>query len=490
MSSEHKTNLPPSSDRRSGVGWPNVFGIAFFAIVCSLAVYGTYFLKHVPGENAPFEDTTSMGLRSFHNQVYFPVRALVTGENPYSKAYVQFHPDSALGQQVAMDPAPPSALLILSPLAFLQIQVAEVVYISICVLLAIFCAYLLLRAATERSPTTGGTMLTAALMMVCLPGVEAFVVYPTIMITFLGVLLTIEYSNRHDLLSGVGIVLAFCHPVIGTAMLVLTLFRRHFSACAFGILLLIGSNLVACAWIGNNTDRGVAQSIEEARGLYSSFYQPVIPLPVENSAVRVDAYSVVARVLATNPWVEQQTNLHCYVATGILLLALIALLSERDDSQKRGLISRSGMLMATVTILYFHQTTTALYLLWIPAIGLLVDGRRSEQAFSLPMRFVLGLLVVLPLFNYVATPLVMQRLEISRSGTADSGAAPVSLRALFESWEFSNPDLAQWQTVVTINSVLIALAVLLIAFRMLLSFWCDRDIIEEKTYDARYPRVR
>lgn len=484
VSSENHQNRPQNSDRRPPFAWSNVFGVALFAIVCALAVFGTYNLKHTPGSNAPINDTDQVGLRAFHNQVYFPVRALITGENPYSAQYIQFHPDSALGAPIAMDPVPPSTLTILSPLAFLQIQVAEAVYIVICVLLSIFCAYLLLHAAGDHSPSIGSTMLTAALMIACLPGVEAFVAYPTIMLTFLGVLLTVEYSGRIDFISGLGIVLAFCQPVVGAAMFILIIFRRHFGAVAFGILLFLVFNILTLAWIGNNTDGGVSQAIQDARGLYSSFYQPVVVENVTTSSDRVDAHSMVARIFPTQQWASEQANFHCYIATGILILALIALLVERDNTQMEGLISRSGMLIATVTILYFYQTTEALYLLWIPVIGLLVDGRRSERAFSLPMRFILGLLVVLPLFNFFVTPFAMQRLGISPRGGPLEDAGPIALRSLFESWEFANPDLAQWQTVVTVNSILVTAAFTLIALRMILSPWIDRRLVEAQRNES------
>ena len=470
----------PGREHRSHFRWSNVLGVALFAIVCSLVVYGTYHLKNIPGDNQAVGSDDNIGLQAFHNQIYFPVRALVTGGNPYSADYIQFHPDSALGKRIAMNPVPPSTLLILSPFAFLQLDAAEIIYIVFCVLLSVLCAYTLLLTARNYSPSIGSTMLTAALMMACLPGVEAFISYPTIMLTFLGVLLAIEHSGRHDFISGIGILLAFCQPVVGLAMLILILFRRHFGAFAFGILLLMISNVVAIAWIGNHTDGGVSQAIEDARGQYSSFYEPVVSENVQSSSQRVDAYSAVARIFPSESWVTDQPNLHCYIATGILLLALIALLAERDKTQMTGLASRSGMLIAVVTILYFYQTTPALFLLWIPVIGLLLDGPRTERSFSLPMRFILGLLVVLPLFNYFVTPFAMERLEISSYGISTTEAAPISLRGLFESWQFANPDLAQWQTVVTANTVLISVALLLIALRMIFSGMMDRQIIEDQ----------
>lgn len=479
----------PNRDQRSPLQWSNVLGVALFAIVCALAVFGTYWQKNVPGSNQPLSQFSPTGLKAFHNQIYFPVRALVTGENPYSPEYIEFHPDSALGKQVAMDPAAPSTLLILSPFAFLQLHAAEIAYILLCVLLSIFCANLLLISAGDRPPSIGGVMVTAALMMACLPGVEAFVSYPTIMLTLFGVLLAVEHSGEQDFLSGIGILFSFCQPVIGAAILILIAFRRHFGAIAFGILLLLVLNIIAIAWIGNNTQGGVARAIEDAQALYSSVYKPVVAENLQASTDRVDAHSVVARLVSSDSEIARQPNLHCYIATGLLGLAVIALLSEKDHTQMRGLVSRSGMLIATVTILFFYQKTSALYLLWIPVIGLLVDGRRAERAFSLPMRFILGLLVVLPLFNYFVTPYAMQRLGITAGGTsADASAAeasaPFALSTLFENWQFANPELAQWQTVVTINSILVAVAALMIAIRMIFSICMDQEIMKAQEADA------
>jgi len=44
----------------------------------------------------------------------------------------------------------------------------------------------------------------------------------------------------------------------------------------------------------------------------------------------------------------------------------------------------------------------------------------------------------------------------------------------------ANPDLAQWQTVVTINSILVAAAVSLIAIRMIFSITMDEEIFAEQ----------
>lgn len=441
-----------------------------------------YSNKHVPGGDAPKKGLQQVGLQNFHNQVYFPVRALVTGENPYSADYVDYHPDSELGNLVAVDPVPPSTLMILSPLAFFQLHVAEIVFILISVLLTILVASMLLRAATDYPPNLGGTLLTAALMIACLPGVNAFVTYPTIMLTLLGVVLAIDNGGRNDITSGIGIVLAFCQPVTGLAMLILLLLRRNFSAVAFGVLLFVALNLIAIGWIANNAG-GVSQVVEDARSVYSNFYSPIVQENVLTSTDRVDAWSAVTRLFPQDASVAAAPNLNLIITAGILLLAFVALVAERDATQRSGVISRSGMLIAMVTILYFHQTTNALYLLWIPVMGLLIDGWRSERAFSLPMRFILGLLVVLPLFNYFVTPFAMDRLGISANGISsnsgvDEAAGPMSLRSLLESWEFANPDLAQWQFVVTINTVLIALAVLIVATRMIFSGLIDRKIIE------------
>jgi len=449
-------------------------------------VFATQSNKHsLDVDSNPSKCVGPRGFETFHNQVYYPVRALVTGINPYSKDYLEYHPQSELGKQIAMDPVPPSTLLILSPLAFLQRHAAEIAYMVICILLTLFCASFLLRVAKDGRPGVGGTLILSALMMLCLPGLESFTSYPTIMLTLTGVLLALEFSGKSDFISGVGVVLSFCQPLIGAAILVFLLFRRNFSAFAFGILLLIVANVLTLGWITKHTG-SVSQTFEDARGVYTHLYTPVVPEHVATSTDRVDAWSAVARIFVDQPETLEFPNLKLLITGGIVLLALFALVAERDHQQRQGLVSRSGMLIALVTILYFYQSTTSLHLLWIPVVGLLIDSERAERAFSLPLRFILGLLVVLPLFNYFVTPYAMAWLKISPTAVITDEPAPFSLRTLLEAWEFASPDLAQWQTVVTANTVLIALAALIIALRMIFSTWADGEIIEEQRHSAPY----
>ena len=101
---------------------------------------------------------------------------------------------------------------------------------------------------------------------------------------------------------------------------------------------------------------------------------------------------------------------------------------------------------------------------------------RSEKSFSVGMRFLLGLLLVLPLFNYFATPFLMERLKIGPQWLGDPNSDQLfSLRTALADWNVPNPAGVEWNLVSTVNICLIALAAVLIMLRMFTSvFFADR----------------
>ena len=135
------------------------------------------------------------------------------------------------------------------------------------------------------------------------------------------------------------------------------------------------------------------------------------------------------------------------------------------------------MLIALLAIVVFSKSIDAMMLLWIPAVGVVVDGVRSEKSFSVGMRFLLGLLLVLPLFNYFATPFLMERLKIGPQWLGDPNSEQLySLRTALADWNIPNPAGVEWNLVSTFNICLIALAAILIMLRMFTSaFFADRS---------------
>jgi len=309
-------------------------------------------------------------------------------------------------------------------------------------------------------------------MLLSLPGTEAFFTCPATMICVVGVAWAITYANRKVWLSSIGLVLAMIQPAIGVPVAILMLLRGNVTAIAGGLALLAITNGLAIGYIINNggpplTDLSYWQAFN-----YSNY---VGALP---AAVAADQSPLGLDLLAAiKTWAGSRLSmdLSTILPAAVLAVGGLALWSERAAGQRRGIISRSGMLMALIAILVFAKSIDAMMLLWIPVVGLVIDGVRSEKVFSVGMRFLVGLILVLPLFNYFATPFLMERLQIGPAWLGNPSADLYSLRTLLEQWNIPNPAGVEWQVVSTINVCLIALATVLILLRMFTSlFFADR----------------
>ena len=462
-------NLERTSPNRK-FHWTNFLALVFFLIVVSLVVFRVYFFRHVPGQSNP---RTSVGLLRFHNEVYYPVRAFITGENPFvAEQLAAFHPDTEFGTAAPLPTILPSTLLIYCGFGFLQLRYAEAVFIALSVLLSIVLSALLLKKCTEKSASIGGALFCSALMLISLPGTETFFTCPATMICVVGVAWALAYAQRKVWLASIGLTLAMIQPAIGIPVAILMLLRGNFTAIAGGLALLAITNGLAIGYIINNggpplTDISYWQAFD-----YRNYTAALPSVAANQSPLGLDL------LLGIKTWAGNRLtlDLSTILPAVILILGGLALWSERSAEQRTTIISRSGMLIALVTIIVFAKSIDAMMLLWIPVVGVVVDGVRSEKSFSVGMRFLLGLLLVLPLFNYFATPFLMERLKIGPQWLGDPSSDQLfSLRTALADWNIPNPAGVEWNIVSTFNICLIALAALLIMLRMFTSaFFADR----------------
>jgi len=100
-------NLEHNPNRK--FSWTNFLAMVFFLVVVCLVVFRVYFFKHVPGES---NAQANVGLLRFHNEVYYPVRAFITGENPFvPEQLAAFHPDTEFGTAAPLPNTLPSTAL-------------------------------------------------------------------------------------------------------------------------------------------------------------------------------------------------------------------------------------------------------------------------------------------------------------------------------------------------------------------------------------------
>ena len=446
----------------------NVIGPILFLIAIGAVSTRAYVKHSVPGEIIDARFDSSQGFRDFHNAIYFPVRAMLTGVNPYSEEYKDFHPDGLGFPSFA-----PSSLLLHSPLGFFTLPVAEVIYLVFNFALLILISWLALKRCDDWLPI-GAVFMLAAVMVVCRPGLLNFFGLQMTLLLVLGCLLALDFSERQPLTSGFGLLLAFCKPQFGIPLLLLMLFRRNFLSVVYGILLAVVVN-GAAVWIIAGQNGGVHEFVSQTENRIQFDLDDPIEAPhVRTSWTRIDLGSVIARWYEAPP--EQQLDI--IVPACVLLFGIVCLVLERNRSQLTGINSRSGLLvLLLMLIVVYHQPYDAL-VLWIPLTALLVGATQFQSGFSRPFRCLMIVLLVVPMFNYLGTmlflngglseylPEVYSYLDqLGPKNEIPSGAG----------WQEKLQHSWKWKLIVTVNGMALVLAALLVGLRMIGSNFLSSD---------------
>ena len=294
--------------------WISVFGPLLFVAAIATVVIRADYNRSQPGEIVDSRFDSEQGYRDFHNAIYFPVRALITGINPYSKEYKSsYHPDS-----LGFPPFAPSSVLLHAPLGFLTVHAAEIVYLVINICLLIFICWFSVRK-TSFPYAVGAIFLMAGLMVISRPGLLNFLGLQMTLLLIVGTLLSLEYSESNPVLSGFGLLLACCKPTYAIPLAVIMLFRRNFSAFAMGVLLCAIVN-VGAIWLISSQNGGVENFVEEAKVVYGSQVDDPVETPqVRTSWSRIDVYSIVARWMD----VSELKNLNLWIPLGVLALGAL-----------------------------------------------------------------------------------------------------------------------------------------------------------------------
>lgn len=428
--------------------WINVIGPLLFVAAIVTVVARADHKRSLPGEIVDSRYDSNQGYRDFHNAIYFPVRALITGVNPYSTDYESsYHPD-----ELGFPPFAPSSLLLHSPLGFLTVQVAEVAYLIVNICLLIFICWFSVRKTTYPF-AVGAVFMMAALMVICRPGLLNFLGLQMTLLLIVGTLLALEYSESKPVLSGFGLLLACCKPTYVIPLGVVMLFRRNFSAVAVGVMLCAVVN-VGAIWLIASQNGGVETFVEDAKVAYSPAVDAPVEMPeVRKSWARIDLYSVVAR------WydVSDVKLLNFLLPLGVLAFGAFFAAMEIDPNHRTGINSRTGLLAILVMLTsIYHQPYDAL-VLWIPLVAFYLGDFKLSNGFGKASRFLLVMLMMIPMINFVSTKLLLDRMGV------DDGTTSIPQNGGLEQFLHAWP----WKLAVTFNGIALALAAVIVVMAIL-----------------------
>ena len=447
--------------------WITLLGLLFFLAAAAVVSFRAESNHSVPGTHTDESSIENEGYRDFQNAIYFPVRAVVSGINPYSSEYqTEYHPDGR-----GFPPFAPSSLLLHSPLAFLNLHTAERVYLLFNFTLLILVCWMSLRQC-KLPYALAAALLLSGVVLLSRPGLMNFMGLQMTLLLVLGCLLALEFAHDHPGVSGFGLLLACCKPHFVIPLALIMLCRRNFSAVSLGITFCVIANVATISFIANQNG-GAKEFFDQANEQYAGFLESPSEVPhVRVSWTQLDLHSVIARWIdvpetvvlnaseeSSDDTTQQEWSLSVLVAAGVLLFAALMTLLERDPQQRIGINSRTGVFALLVMLVWiYHQPYDAL-VLWIPMIALLASDERIHAAMGGFSRGVLLLLMSVPMFNYATTNLVLGKLEFD-NGVDTKPEGLDLLGELAHAWP--------WKAIVTANGIALAIAVLFVALLILI----------------------
>lgn len=413
--------------------------VLFFASAVGISAYRITAKYQSPGVNS----VENQGLCDFHNGVYFPAKAFINGDSPYSVEYSKNYP--------VHRPLPfisPAALLAHAPIALLPLRAAEISYFSFSAVLCVAISYLIVRepllsrqlGTENNSLIVAATFACAAFIFLSRGGQQTiFTGYFTFEIV-LASLLAIGWGKDRPWLAAIALVVVSFKPNYVIPLGFLLLAQGKWKSVTMGGLLSLTGAMLAAWWIepeqwlvGLFKDVQLSQEIH----LAEEWEKPV------NNWVRVDFAALVSKWMQWNP--NEAVQMAWMFAFVVPASILIRIHHRREMSRDCGIHSVSGaMLLLIPLVAIYHQAYDAILALPIAASAWF--SRSDEWQAVYPWkRILIAACILLPAVNYLSSQLVISRLGLE--GVSFQVATSLNAIALL----FAS-GLLTWHLARTINS--------------------------------------
>jgi hypothetical protein len=368
-----------------------VFGaLVFLAIVCLWGIR-SYSVLNVP--NHP-EINDRWGMEDFREAVYFPVRSVLDGNNPYDAAeYLREYP---------VDPGlfvyAPSTILFNLPFGLLPYQVSEIAYFVASAAMIPLLAILLLRCA-------GAPLSTTTIMWLAVFIAAGRPVYSTLtlgqgsLFTVFGVITALHFARSRPLLSGLGIAIATMKPTFAIPLGLLMFFRRDYRALTSGIVIagitcFIPTLVLAVSAGGVGA---LATAMTDSLHHYSLLPDNALE---ESGWMRVNASIALVRLFGVPP-VPFLGVVVAFVGLGVAALAIN--LNPEPETEIAG-HSLSSAIITLATLVAVHHLIYDAILVFLPMmVVLLLSPKCPWDTLTISIRYSIGGLLICVWFNYLAT---------------------------------------------------------------------------------------
>ncbi len=383
-----------------------------FAIAIALLRVGVFT------ELAGVRFSAPWAMVDFESGVYYPVRAFLSGENPYDRArFLSLYPVTD-----GFPPYPPLTLLIHLPFGLLARTTAEALYSLFTIGLMLVIAWIALRV-TRRDAPVAAVLMLAAVLLLTRPGHWNLVLGQRAAELVLGSYLALFWAKRIPWLSGLGLTLATLKPTWGIPLGLLMLARGDIRPAAIGVLLTLAVNLPPLALIVNRAG-GTSHFAERLVKGYHD-WQDVPDVSPASSSVRIDAATSLSRFMGHPLNDLSQVLLTVLVIT----IAAVAVRMLRND-RAYGAHDITIGVICTGILLCGHHVGYDFILLTVPMLAILFHG--SPVCVPSWSRWLFIGLFAIPALNWASTESVLAALQPTRAAwLVVASLNGVSLIAIF-----------------------------------------------------------
>lgn len=343
------------------------------------------------------------GLCDFFNGVYYPTRAFLAQDNPYTPQFTQQYPASR-----PVPPFSPLVFFVHLPFAWLPRLVSAWLYVVWLTVLTLALAAVVLRAS-YRQITVTTLFAVAAYVLFTRPGQTTMHNGYFNQLLAIGSILALHYGKTRPVVAALGLTLASCKPTFAIPLVILMLARRQWRATSIGVGLSAFFLLAGLGWLAldDSPVAVVAKFLQssQAHGEFPNLW------PV-NTWARIDLLAVICKWIGCRP---------DGVVTLVTMLAILAVpcgclfVLTGSSSSKQWDPGASGMLgllcMLAMLLCVYHHFYDALMLL-APMSAMVLAPTSDWKRVSYFHRVVMACLISVPLLNYLSARAVLDRLDL------------------------------------------------------------------------------
>ncbi|MCC9643971.1 hypothetical protein LOC71_16940 [Rhodopirellula sp. JC740] len=356
----------------------------------------------VPG---PF-DPEHQGLCDFHNGIYFPTRAVLQGESPYSDAYAAKYP---VARQIPF--FSPVILLMHAPLAVLPLHVGE--FLNAILQLFLLASIAILVAREAGAGKRLDVVFSIAAAMVFSRGghitlFNGYFTYQLVLATFL----SLVWADRHPVRAAWALLVVSAKPTYILPLGFLMLARGNARCLVLGAVFSILGAVVPLAWIAHHEGDGdlvagvsmLKQQIVDTQAVHRSMddESPVY------SWTRLDLFAIIAKWRGEDPGDLP----HILAMAGLLVIPMFVLFRRWRAGCDDGISGvTGGLLLTAMLVSLYHQSYDSLLLI-APVAGLCLSRLPQWARLSVWSRVLLFGLMAFPAINYLSTRTFLLRFEL------------------------------------------------------------------------------